>query len=155
MNGITRHLARAAIAVLTIVGTTAIRANDGDQPGKQNSYVVTSLVADLAGKVKFQDKVLQNSLGIAFSPAGSPFWINDNNTGCSTLYDGTGVKQALQVSIPLPGNVVPPTDCQTVKPAPAPPPNPTPAAPTGIIWNPSSAFVVPRYKHPGRLHLRH
>ncbi|HEX4616621.1 MAG TPA: TIGR03118 family protein [Stellaceae bacterium] len=69
--------------------------------------------------------------------------MNDNNTGSSTLYDGTGVKQALQVSIPLPGNVVPPTDCQTVKPAPVPPPNPTPAAPTGIIWNPSSAFVVP------------
>ena len=38
---------------------------------------------------------------------------------------------------------MPGTDCQTVKPPPAPPPNPTPAAPTGIIWNPSSAFVVP------------
>jgi uncharacterized protein (TIGR03118 family) len=47
------------------------------------------------------------------------------------------------VSIPLPGNVVPNTACQTVKPPPAPPPNPTPAAPTGIIWNPSAAFVVP------------
>ena len=143
MNGITRQLAPAAIAVITIVGTTAVHADDGDSQGEQNSYVVTSLVADLAGKAKFQDQVLQNSWGVAFSPAGSPFWINDNNTGCSTFYDGTGVKQALQVSIPLPGNAVLPTDCQTVKPLPAPPPNPTPAAPTGIIWNPSSAFVVP------------
>jgi uncharacterized protein (TIGR03118 family) len=143
VNGITRHLAPAAIAVITIVGTTAVRADDGDHPGEQNSYVVTPLVADLAGKAKFQDQVLQNSWGVAFSPAGGAFWINDNNTGCSTLYDGTGVQQALQVSIPLPGNVVPPADCQTVKPPPAPPPNPTPAAPTGIIWNPSPAFVVP------------
>jgi uncharacterized protein (TIGR03118 family) len=143
MNGITRQLAPAAIAVITIVGTTAVRADDGDSQGEQNRYVVTPLVFDLAGKANFQDPVLQNSWGVAFSPAGSPFWINDNNTGCSTLYDGAGVKQALQVSIPLPGNVVPPTDCQTVKPPPAPPPNPTPAAPTGIIWNPSSGFVVP------------
>ena len=73
MNGITRHLARAAIAVITIVATTAVRANDGDQPGEQNSYVVTPLVSDLAGKAKFQDQVLQNSWGVAFSPAGSPF----------------------------------------------------------------------------------
>jgi hypothetical protein len=45
MNGITRHLAPAAIAVITIVGTTAVRADDGDKPGEQNSYVVTPLVA--------------------------------------------------------------------------------------------------------------
>jgi hypothetical protein len=116
--------------------------------------VVTPLVSDLSGKAKFQDQVLQNSWGVAFSPAGSPFWINDNNTGCSTLYDGTGVKQALQVSIPLPGNIVPPTDCQTVKPAPAPPPNPTPAAPTHHL-EPVVGICRPRHKHPGRLHLRH
>jgi uncharacterized protein (TIGR03118 family) len=137
MNGITRRLLRAAIAAITIAGATAARAADG------NSYVVTPLVSDLAGKAKFQDPVLQNSWGVAFTPSGSPFWIADNNTGCSTLYNGTGVKIALQVSIPLPGNVVPTTDCKTVKPPPAPAPKPTPAAPTGIIWNPSPAFVVP------------
>lgn len=143
MNGITRHLVFAAIAAITIGGATAIRAADGDSSRQRNTYVVTPLVSDMAGKAKFQDQVLQNSWGVAFTPAGSPFWIADNNTGCSTLYDGTGVKQALQVSIPLPGNVVPPTDCKTVKPPPAPAPKPTPAAPTGIIWNPSPAFVVP------------
>ena len=79
--------------------------------------------------------------GVAFSPAGSPFWIADNNTGCATLYNGDGTIVPLQVSIPLPGKIVPPTDCKTVNPKS--PPKPTPAAPTGIIWNPSSAFVVP------------
>jgi uncharacterized protein (TIGR03118 family) len=85
------------------------------------------------------DPVLQNAWGVAFSPAGSPFWVNDNATGCATLYLGDGTKQALQVSIPLPGNIVPMTSCKTVDPNNPP----TNAAPTGIVWNPSSAFVVP------------
>jgi uncharacterized protein (TIGR03118 family) len=142
MNAIIRHFVPAAIAAITIVGVTSGRAVGGDS-SQQNTYVVTPLVSDLAGKAKFQDQLLQNSWGVAFTPAGSPFWIADNATGCSTLYDGTGVKQMLQVSIPLPGNVVPSTDCPTGTPSPAPGPKPTPAAPTGIIWNPSSAFVVP------------
>src|SRR4029077_14497852 len=47
----------------------------------------------------------------------------------------------LQVSIPLPGNLIAPGSCQPVDPNH--PPSPTPAAPTGIVWNPSSAFLVP------------
>jgi uncharacterized protein (TIGR03118 family) len=82
---------------------------------------------------------------VAFTPAGSPFWIADNATGCATLYNGDGSKVGLQVSIPLPGNVIPATDCQHANPNA--PPNPTPAAPTGIIWNPTTnpatAFLVP------------
>jgi uncharacterized protein (TIGR03118 family) len=144
MNRITRHLAPVTIIVLTVTGVTAVRADDDNSKGRRNAYVVTNLVSDLAaGGGRVIDPVLQNAWGVAFSPAGSPFWIADNVTGCATLYDGDGTKVSLQVSIPLPGNVVPGTDCQTVKPPPAPPPNPTPAAPTGIIWNPSSAFVVP------------
>jgi len=92
------------------------------------------------------DPVLQNSWGVAFSPAGSPFWIADNATGCSTLYAGDGTKVPILgqvgVSIPLPGDVVPTTSCKTVDPN-NPPMN---AAPTGIIWNPSSAFIVPGTK---------
>jgi hypothetical protein len=69
---------------------------------------------------------------VAFTPARSPFWITDNATGC-----------ALQVSIPLPGGAVPPTDCKPVNPIATS----TPAAPTGIIWNPTTnpatAFLVP------------
>ena len=46
MSRITRHLAPAAIAVITIVGTTAVHADDGDSQGEQNRYVVTPLVSD-------------------------------------------------------------------------------------------------------------
>jgi uncharacterized protein (TIGR03118 family) len=94
-----------------------------------------------------QDPILQNAWGVAFSPAGSPFWINDNATGCATLYDGSGVKvTALQVSIPLPGNVVPASSCQPKDPHK--PANPAPAAPTGLVWNPSASFLVPGTKIP-------
>ena len=46
MNVITRNLVPAAITAITIVGAPAVRAADG------NSYVVTPLVSDLAGKAK-------------------------------------------------------------------------------------------------------
>jgi uncharacterized protein (TIGR03118 family) len=48
---------------------------------------------------------------------------------------------ALQVSIPLPGNVIPASACHPVYPSHAP--KTAPAAPTGIVWNPSAAFLVP------------
>jgi len=139
MNRITRHLAPAAIIALAVSGVTAVRADDDNFKRQPNAYAVTKLVSDLKNVAKVQDPVLQNAWGVAFSPAGSPFWVADNATGCSTLYAGDGTKVPLQVSIPLPGNDVPSTACQTVDPKNPP----TNAAPTGIIWNPSSAFVVP------------
>ncbi|MBV8576801.1 MAG: TIGR03118 family protein [Acetobacteraceae bacterium] len=91
------------------------------------------------------DPVLQNAWGVAFTPGASPFWISDNATGCSTLYDGAGVKAALQVKLPVPGGTVPGTACNHFDPNN--PPNPTPAAPTGLVWNPTtsttSGFLVP------------
>jgi uncharacterized protein (TIGR03118 family) len=140
----TRLLTPAAVIAIAISSVSAVRADDDDSPG-QNAYLVTNLVSDLPKTAAVQDPVLQNAWGVAFSPAGSPFWVSDNNTGCATLYDGDGTKVALQVNIPLPGTTgVPSTDCQTV--APGATPNPTPAAPTGMIWNPSSAFLVPGTK---------
>jgi uncharacterized protein (TIGR03118 family) len=126
---------KATVAIVLATSAAIGHANDN------NSYVVTPLVSNVAGSAPKVDGVLQNAWGVAFSPAGSPFWINDNATGCSTLYDGQGVKASLQVAIPLPGNVVPPTACHPV--SPNSPPNPAPAAPTGIVWNPSPAFLVP------------
>ena len=45
------------------------------------------------------DPDLVNPWGISFSPAG-PFWISDNGTGKTTLYNSAGVKQGLVVSMP-------------------------------------------------------
>src|ERR1700686_1710992 len=133
-------------ALIAIAGTaTTVNAND-DALEDGNAYTVAPLVSNVAGAAAKQDKVLQNAWGVAFSPAGSPFWVNDNVTGCSTLYTGDGTKIGLQVWIPLPGNVIPSGSCQAVDPNN--PPNPAPAAPTGIVWNPSSAFLVPGTKLP-------
>src|SRR6202045_3923612 len=141
MYHVSRHFAAAAVIGLCMIPATAALAQNEDRNDEANRYVITNLDSDLKGAAAVQDALLQNSWGVAFSPAGSPFWIADNNTGCATLYDGNGTIVPLQVSIPLPGNVVPGTDCKTVNPKN--PPKPTPAAPTGIVWNPSSAFVVP------------
>jgi uncharacterized protein (TIGR03118 family) len=141
MYHVSRHFAAAAVIGLCMIPATAALAQNEDRNDEANRYVITNLDSDLKGAAAVQDALLQNSWGVAFSPAGSPFWIADNNTGCATLYDGDGTIVPLQVSIPLPGNVVPGTDCKTVNPKN--PPKPTPAAPTGIVWNPSSAFVVP------------
>ena len=112
-----RMLQCGAAAVVAIAVASVAIAGDDDSRRERDAYVVTPLTSNLAGHAVAQDVVLQNAWGIAFSPAGSPFWVNDNATGCSTLYDGTGAKiTALQVSIPLPGNVVPATSCQPKDP---------------------------------------
>jgi uncharacterized protein (TIGR03118 family) len=147
-------LVSASLFAICIVAGTSARADDGKDRNQANRYVVTSLTSDLPGVAPNTDPVLQNSWGVAFTPGASPFWIADNATGCSTLYDGTGVKQALQVLIPLPSSAPPPnppaTACVSVNPQN--PPNPTPAAPTGMVWNPTTnpmtAFLVPGTKLP-------
>jgi uncharacterized protein (TIGR03118 family) len=134
MNGITRHLAPAAIIALATLGVTAVRADDGDSHGQQNAYVVTPLVSDLPG-AKVTDPNLKNAWGVAFTPAASPFWIADNANGLATLYDGDGTIVPLVVTIPCPPTPGQGSSC------------PGNAAPTGMVWNPTTnvatAFLVP------------
>ena len=142
-----KHLSRSLIpasliAICAFAGSVA-RADDGSDP--PNHYVVTNLTSDIPGVTPNTDPVLQNAWGVAFTPGASPFWIADNATGCATLYDGTGLPQPqptpLLVKIPLPGGDVPATACKHADPKN--PPDPTPAAPTGLVWNPTSTFLVP------------
>jgi len=137
---------KATAVIVLAAGCTLASAAEDDSRAQRNAYVVGPLVSNVSGRATVQDTVLQNAWGVAFTPAGSPFWVNDNATGCSTLYSGDGTKVPLQVSIPLPGNVVPAAACHPVDPNN--PPNPAPAAPTGIVWNPSGAFLVPGTKLP-------
>ena len=146
MSVISRRLTASAIIAASALGVTAAIADNGDSGGHRNAYEVTPLVSDISGDAAVLDPVLQNAWGVAFTPAGSPFWVNDNATGCSTLYGGDGSTVPLQVAIPLPGNIVPSNACHTVDPKN--PPKVAPAAPTGIVWNPSTSFLVPGTKLP-------
>ena len=136
---------RCAISMIALCAFSGVAAAQGNP----NRYVVTALTSNLtSATIPNQDPVLQNAWGVAFTPGGSPFWIADNATGCSTLYDGKGVPQTKnpfkgKVAIPLPPLPGAPstTSCKPVSPTANPPP--TNAAPTGMVWNPASAFLVP------------
>ena len=65
------------------------------------TYQTTFLVSDIANITGNNpaDPNLGNPWGLAASSSG-PWWVADNNTGVATLYNGTGVKQGLTVTIP-------------------------------------------------------
>ena len=132
-----RHFGASTVIAVSIIAATTVHADDH---GKANRYLVTPLTSNLQNIAPNQDPVLQNAWGVTFTPGASPFWIADNATGCSTLYDGAGVPVALKVAIPLPGGTPSPTSCMPVPPNANP--APTNAAPTGVVWNPTG-FLVP------------
>ena len=89
-------------------------------------FTRTDLTADNSNvsNVPNIDPNLVNAWGMSRS-SGSPWWIADNGTGLSTLYDGTGLPQSLVVTIPPPKG-------QT-----------GPSAPTGTVFNSfNGAFEV-------------
>src|SRR5260370_37115234 len=66
---------------------------------QQSGYKQTNLKANFAGVASHADSQLSNPWGISFLP-GKPFWIANNTSGTSTLYDAQGNKQQLVVTIP-------------------------------------------------------
>src|SRR5258705_11401131 len=62
-------------------------------------YTQTNLVSNSAGIAPVTDPQLINPWGISRG-SGSPWWISDQRTGFSTLYDGAEFKQSLIVPIP-------------------------------------------------------
>src|SRR5256885_16868101 len=86
------------------------------QAAPSHFYEQPNLVSDGAVSADLVDLALVNAWGLAAS-ATSPWWVADNGTGLSTLYNGnTGAKVALTVSVP--------------------------GAPTGIVFNSGPSFVV-------------
>jgi uncharacterized protein (TIGR03118 family) len=63
------------------------------------AYKGAFLVADQTGIAPNTDPNLINPWGISFSATGD-FWVANNNSGTSTLYDSNGVVQSLVVTIP-------------------------------------------------------
>lgn len=92
----------------------------------QAQYRIKNLVSNQVGQAPTIDPLLANAWGLARS-ANGPWWISDNDTGWTTVYDGTGKQETLKVLIPTAGNG---------------PSSPTglagPGTPTGIVSNPSA-----------------
>ena len=88
-----------------------------------DTYEQRNLVSDMAGVAAHTDPKLINPWGISFVP-GQPFWISDNNSGYSTVYDATGATQLAAVLIP------------------APPGDAAPSTPTGTVINTTDQFKV-------------
>lgn len=95
-------------------------------PASFAQYVRTDLVSNQNGiGTNTPDTHLVNAWGLtALQP--SPFWVSDNGTGFSTLYDGAGNNQLLNVMIP----------------ASASSPAGTAGSPTGTVGN-NTVFANP------------
>jgi uncharacterized protein (TIGR03118 family) len=85
-------------------------------------YEVRYLDSDVKGKATNLEPLLGNPWGLAYGPGG-PFWISDNSTGWSTLYNPHGVQQSLEVIVPTASG----SGFGT---------------PTGIVFNGSSEFAI-------------
>jgi hypothetical protein len=62
-------------------------------------YQLTNLDSNQAKTARFIDPLQVNGWGIART-AGGPWWVSDEGSGWSTLYNGEGAKQGLIVSVP-------------------------------------------------------
>ncbi len=97
--------------------------------GNNGFYQQTNLVSDLPNIAAHQDANLVNPWGLSHGPT-TPWWVSDNGTGKSTLYNGQG--QAFPLASPLVVTIPPPANS----------PAGTTAAPTGNVFNGTSGFVV-------------
>jgi hypothetical protein len=102
---------RLAPAILAALPLTLLAGSASAQ-----HYTQVNLVSNQTGQAAHTDAALVNAWGMARS-ATSPWWVSDNGTGKSTIYNGTtGTPSPLVVTVP--------------------------GAPTGMVYNGGSAFPV-------------
>jgi uncharacterized protein (TIGR03118 family) len=82
-------LAAASVGLLAILAGAA----------SAQQFSITNLVSDGSVAAVTVDPSLVNPWGMSFSPSGE-FWVSDNATGVSTLYNTAGIKNPLTVAIP-------------------------------------------------------
>jgi len=89
-----------------------------------HDYQQVNLVADTAGFGAVRvDTMLDNPWGISLGSTGA-FWISDNHSGSTSIYDGNGNQLLANVGIPL-GN------------------DTFGASPSGVVYNTTTSFIVP------------
>jgi uncharacterized protein (TIGR03118 family) len=84
-------------------------------------YQLTNLTSNQFKQANHDDPLIVNGWGLARA-GGSPWWVSDNGSGWSTLYNQGGIKQGLVVEIPAANGGV--------------------GSPTGLVSNGSQEFPV-------------
>src|SRR6266545_2058107 len=103
--------------IVVLLGVSIVLLLGAPRPAAAQFYAQHNLVSDGAVPADLVDPALVNPWGLAAS-SSSPWWVADNETGLSTLYNGnTGAKVGLTVSVPG-------------------------GAPTGVVFNGGAGFVV-------------
>jgi uncharacterized protein (TIGR03118 family) len=108
-------------------------------------YTQKNLISDIPGMAAHTDPNLKNAWGLTRSPSGSPWWIANNNSGTSTLEDGSG----------NPINIFVEANASTSNFVVVPPPGfaapGTQSTPTGIVFNGSPTdFLLNKGKPAGK-----
>jgi uncharacterized protein (TIGR03118 family) len=93
------HSSHAAYRVGAIMVLSLLAIALLSSPAFAQSYTATILNSDIANISTNTDPNLTNPWGLVASATG-PWWVSDNGTGLSTLYDGTGTTLGLVVTIP-------------------------------------------------------
>jgi uncharacterized protein (TIGR03118 family) len=113
------HSAIATLSVALLLG--------GAGPAAAQFYTQHNLVSDIPGLADLTDSSLVNAWGLV-SSTSSPWWVSNNGTATSTLYNGNNGAKVALTNLP----------CQCVI---------VPGAPTGVVFNGSpfatgTGFVV-------------
>jgi uncharacterized protein (TIGR03118 family) len=112
--------------MLLLFAATVTLGISSSAQAQQTGFMQTNLVSNTAGVATTTDSQLLNPWGISFLP-GQDFWIADNNSGTSTLYDNNGNKDTALV-VTIPGATKNPNG------------NCNPGCPTGTVANAGSGF---------------
>ncbi|MDQ6759904.1 MAG: TIGR03118 family protein, partial [Acidobacteriota bacterium] len=111
----------------TATGLGSVDSKPGAGLRQTTRFTIHNLVSDLDGKADQVDPNLVNPWGMSVSPTG-PFWISNNRSGSSTVYNTTGqpfpAPSALIVKITAPSS------------------GPSRSSPTGHVSNSTAAFEI-------------
>jgi uncharacterized protein (TIGR03118 family) len=111
------HRGKRLLSILIVACAAAGFASAAEK----NSYTATILVGNESDEgFPVVDPKLVNAWGIAASPMG-PWWVANNGSDSSTLYNGAGAKLSLEVEVPV--------------------------APTGEVWYGGSQFLLANGEH--------
>src|ERR1700747_3253252 len=114
---------KKAISFMGLLMTLAIPSG---LLAQQAGYSQTNLVSNTPGVANTTDPQLLNPWGISILP-GQDFWIANNNSGTSTLYDNQG-KKDIGLVVTIPGATHNPNG------------NCSPGCPTGNVSNGNGAY---------------